>query len=92
MRFGRQTTIMAGEGGVLVSHDEKFYEYATVQKVTTYTESVKVKDVKDALAEFLKLMDKHKAGDITDFSLECITGKDGRLIRIEKSWVVPDLC
>lgn len=91
MRYGKSTTIEAGPGGLVIATEEKFYDWSTVHKVTRYVESVKVKDDKHALAEFLKLMDQHKSGEISDFAIECITGKDGQLLRIEKAWTVPDL-
>jgi hypothetical protein len=86
--FGSKTVITQS-GAMLEIAEEKYHDGETVVRRTRYAESVKIKDEKTALAEFLILMDKYRSGEITDFSVECITGRDGKLIRLEKSWVLP---
>jgi hypothetical protein len=86
--YGSKTVITAA-GGMVQIDEEKYNDGDTVIRRTRYTESVKIKNEKTALAEFLILMDKYKAGEITDFSVECITGREGKIIRLEKSWVLP---
>lgn len=90
MRFGSQTVLEITEAGVLMASEEKYHDFRTVKRITRYTESVKVKDHNAALTEFLKLLDRYKAGEILDFGIECIA-TSGNLTRVEKTWVVQDL-
>lgn len=55
-----------------------------ILEVRRYEESVKGND-KQALGDFLKLMDDHKAGKITDFSIRC-ESKDGKVWRYVKTY------
>jgi hypothetical protein len=71
--------------------EEKYFDGRTVLQCTRYNESIKVRDTKKALAEFLNLLDLYNAGKISDFSINCIADVGGKIIRVEKSWVIPDL-
>lgn len=87
LRFGKQIVIETdGDRGVV--REQVFANYETVKKVTTYTETVRVKDRKEVLAEYLKLMDKWKAGEIDLPGIEVIRDKTGNM-RVEKNWIIP---
>jgi hypothetical protein len=90
MRFGTQI-VMVEQDGLVMTKEEKYYNWSTVQKITKMSESVRIKSIEQAHAEFLKLMDKYKQGEVLDFGIECITSKNGQLDRVEKTWTVVDL-
>lgn len=90
LRFGKQV-VMTREGDLTMVHEEVYANFDTVKKITVYTETVRIKDDKDILAEFLKLLDRQKAGEIDLIGLQCLRNPDSGAMRIEKSWVVPDL-
>lgn len=91
MQYGSRTTVTQTPSGVLVSTEEKFFDWEMVKQVVWNTESVKVKSEKQALAQFLLLLDRYKTGEISDFAINCVSGRDGQLMRVEKSWVEADL-
>lgn len=91
MKYGGIQTVQLHDTGLIIIHEEKFHETRTVVHETRYTEPILIKDTNEALSHFLKLLDKHNDGEITDFGMRCITDKQGKLIRAEKHWTIPDL-
>lgn len=90
MRYGKQTVMMQ-VGSAVLSEEHTYYEGAIAKSVTKYNESMRVKGQEQALTEFLKLLDAHKAGELLGFGVTCHTDKDGKINRIEKMWIVPNL-
>ncbi len=90
MRFGKQLTITT-DGTVTSALEQKYANFAEVKRRSVYTETVKVGSTEQALAEFLKLLDRNKGGSVEDIGIFCVTDKDGAIIRVEKTWVVTDL-
>lgn len=70
------------------TQEEKIVNGSITSKRTTYRQSIRVKNDSHALAEFLKLCDEHKAGNITSYGVQCYSDQDGKIVRIEKSWSV----
>lgn len=87
MKYGTITRSIHTQDGIIIQHEERIVNTSTVYEQTTYCESVMVKNEQQALAEFLKLLDDHKAGKNTDFGIQC-HAKDGIIHRVEKSWTV----
>lgn len=88
--FGHKLVITR-DGDMLSKHEEKIMDYNTVHSMTAYVESVKVKNEQQALAEFLTLLDRYKAGEISNPGIQLFCDPAGQVFRVEKSWIVPDL-
>lgn len=87
LRYGKQT-VVTDNGGIIVTEESVFANFMNVKQVTIYTETVRVDNEKEVLAEYLKLMDKWKAGDIDLPAIKTLRDRQGNL-RVEKSWTVP---
>jgi hypothetical protein len=88
--YGKQVTIK--QAGNLVSYEEDtVYHYETVRQVILMVETVRVKNAKEYLAEFLKLMDKFEAGEIDLPGIQLLKDKKTGQLRAEKTWIVPEL-
>lgn len=83
--FGRQRTMIT-TGDLVETTDETIIHGKVINKVTHYTESVKVADDRDILTEVLKLMDAMNRGEIDLPGIQVLREKSGSL-RLEKSWV-----
>lgn len=90
MRYGKQMTISV-KGNVVQYDEEKYHDWAKAYTITRYSESVQVRNENDVHAEFLKLLDRHKTGEICDIGIYTYTDKDGKLNRAEKVWTVKSL-
>lgn len=90
IRFGRALTVESN-GQVSTMQEEVYANFGTVKRVTLLTETLHVKDDKEILAEFLKLLDRQKTGEIDLIGLQCLRDRTTGRMRIEKSWVIPDL-
>lgn len=90
VRFGRSMVIKR-DGNITTAHEEVYANFDTVKQVTVFTETVRIDDDKDILAEFLKLLDRQKAGEIDLIGLQCLRNPETGTMRVEKSWVVTDL-
>ena len=88
--FGQQTIITI-DGAVITKHQENITNYNTVKSITSFTESTKVSNAQQALAEFLKLMDRYSTGDIMSPGIQLLEDKLGNLDRVETSWIIPNL-
>lgn len=87
LRYGKQTVIKHEDGATIIE-ESVIANFLNVKQVTIYTESVMVTDEKDVLTEFLKMLDKWKAGDIDLPAIKTIRDRSGNL-RVEKSWMIP---
>lgn len=83
--FGRQSTMLFS-GNLVEITDETITHGKVINKVTHFTESVKVADDRDILTEVLKLMDAMNRGEIDLPGIQVLREKSGSL-RLEKSWV-----
>jgi hypothetical protein len=90
MRYGK-TVSVSRDGEIVTVEEQVFANWSTVKKVTLYTEVVRVKDDKEILTEFLKLLDRRRAGEVDLIGIQCIRDKANGSLRIEKSWTVSDL-
>lgn len=88
MRYGLHTSITAADDGTIVQAEEKFFDFKTIVRIDRYSQSIRVKDDQEALAHFLSLMDKHKAGEVADYGVQCFSDRDGQVSRIEKTWAI----
>lgn len=86
--FGKKMVVET-DGEVRTIHEETFYAYATVKSSVMYIETVKVKDDKALLAEFLTMLDKYKAGEIDLPGIQLLRDKHTGQLRAEKTWFVP---
>jgi hypothetical protein len=86
--YGEHSTITAA-GAIITEETEVYANFETVRKFTRQTEAIRVKDEKEILAEFLKLLDRQRAGEITSIAFECIPQKSNPAVieRIKKSWI-----
>lgn len=88
--FGQQLVI-TNTGDMITRHENNISNFNTIHSQTVYIESVRVKNDQQAHAEFLTLLDRHKAGEIADPGIQLFDGPNGQVHRVEKSWTVPDL-
>lgn len=91
MKYGTIQTVAIHDAGLLIIQEEKMHNSLTVVHETRYSEPIIIKDTNEALSHFLKLLDRYNDGEITNFGIDCITDKTGKLIRITKKWTIPDL-
>lgn len=89
-RFGKTLSI-SREGDLVTVEEQVIANWETVKRVTVYTEVVRVKNDKEILTEFLKLLDRRKAGEVDLIGLQCLRDRNNGSLRVEKSWTVPDL-
>lgn len=90
MRYGREMTIDR-QGDVVTSTERMIVNWQNVKQTTICTEIVRVHDDKQILAEFLKLLDRMKAGEIDHIGLQVVSSKHNESVRIEKTWSIPNL-
>lgn len=90
MRYGKQLSITS-DGMITSVTERNVVNWSEVRKREVYNETVHVRDEKEALAEFLKLLDRKKAGEVKDIGVLTISDEDGRIKRVEKTWIVEDL-
>lgn len=90
MRYGKHLTITSDSGVTYVA-EEGIVNWSTVKKREVYTETVYVKDEQEALAEFLKLLDRKKTGEVKEVGMMTISDDDGHIKRIEKTWIIENL-
>lgn len=88
MKYGEQSTTTIA-GGVITERVEKLVAGDTVKSFIRQTETIKVDNNQEVLGEFLKLLDRQKAGEIHSLGFECIPSKfDERAIhRVRMSWI-----
>jgi hypothetical protein len=90
MRFGRQMTLER-DGNVMTVTEEVFANFETVKRVSVQTEIVRIRHENDILPEFLKLLDRQKAGEIDLIGIQLLRDQKTGSLRVEESWTVPDL-
>jgi hypothetical protein len=90
VRFGRQLTLTQ-DGNLTRSEEKVFVEYETKKQITLYTETVKIKDDKDMLAEWLKLLDRYRNNEIDLPGIQLLRDKHTGSLRLEKTWTPTDL-
>lgn len=89
MQYGEQTITTIDGDGRQTDQVEKIHRGAVAKQFVRQTETVKVKDQSEALAEFLKLMDRQKAGEIHSITFECVPNAHNENVidRVKKSWI-----
>jgi hypothetical protein len=90
MRYGRQV-VMVANGAIVEQSEAQFVNWGTVRKLVKNTETIKVKNADQVMAEFLKLLDLHKSGQARDIGIFCKVDPDNSFTLVEKTWIVQDL-
>lgn len=92
IRFGEQTTTKVEPSGVITEDIERYVDYQVVKGFRRQSITVRVKNDKDILAEFLKLLDRQKSGEIHSTSFECIPNRSElqHIERVKMSWICLD--
>lgn len=90
IRFGRTMTIERS-GDIVSVTEQVIAHHSIVKRVTQVTETVPVEDEKEALAQFLKLLDRQKSGEIDQVGIQCLRNPETRKLRVELSWFEPSV-
>lgn len=90
IRYGKRL-IVTQRGAITTTREEVYANFNTVKEIEICSETVQVKTDQDILAEFLKLMDRKKAGEIDLIGLQLLRDKNTGNMRVELSWAVPEL-
>jgi hypothetical protein len=88
IRYGKQTVVKQ-DGSVTITEESVFANFLNVKQVTVYSETVRVKDDKEVLTEYLKMLDKWKSGEIDLPAIKPVRDRQGNM-RVEKTWMIPD--
>lgn len=85
IKFGR-TAVFESNGNRLSISEQVIAHHAIVKRATQTFETIHVKDEKEILAQFLKLLDRQKAGEIDQVGIQCLRNPQTQQLRIEVSW------
>lgn len=85
---GTITQVTQYPDGTIEKQVENIIESVPTKQTKTYDQSIFINSEQEAIAIFLNLVDKYKAGHVTDFGIQCLTDKDGSIKRVIKSWTV----
>jgi hypothetical protein len=90
IKYGKKVVIRKA-GDALQIEEENYFNFATMKQTTLYTETVKVKDEKALLAEFLTMLDQYASGDIDLPGIQLLRDSRTGQLRAEKTWRAPNL-
>lgn len=90
IRFGRTTTIERSGDRVSIT-ENVIAHHMIVKRAVQVSETVPVEDEQEALAHFLKLLDRQKTGEIDQVGIQCLRNPETRKLRVELSWFEPSM-
>jgi len=85
IRFGG-STVIERDGDRVTITEQVISHQKVVKRTSQVYETLPVTDESEAIAHFLNLIDRQKAGEVDQVGIQCLRNPETRKLRVELSW------